>query len=66
VNRFLKPARHFAYDTLRYKRPKLFFLSEKLRESIDRKIEKELKTVNPDIFKTDRKYVLIVLDKNPA
>ncbi len=66
VNRFLKPARHFAYEKLRYKLPKLFYLSAKLRESIDRKIEKELKTVNPEIFKTDRKYVLIVLDKLPA
>ncbi len=63
VNRFLLPVKHFAFEKLRYKRPRLFYLSGRLREYIDRKIEKEIKTVNPEVFRKERKYMLIVLEK---
>lgn len=64
VNRFLIPAKHFAYEKFRFKSPKLFYLSERLRKSVDKKFEKETKTVNPEEFMKGRKYIFFVLEKN--
>ena len=64
VNRFLLPLKQFAYEKLRYKMPKLYYLSDRLRAVVDKKIEKETKTVNPNVFIKERKYMLIVLKKN--
>jgi len=63
VQRFLLPVKHFAYEKLRFKKPKLYYLTTKLRASIDKKVEKETKTVDPEVFIKERKYMLIVLDK---
>lgn len=66
VNRFLLPLKHFAYEKLRYKKPKLYYLSERLRGTVDKKIEKETKTVSSTWFKENRKYMLFVLEKKVA
>jgi cyclopropane fatty-acyl-phospholipid synthase-like methyltransferase len=63
VDRFFMPIKQFTFEKLKIKKPKLFFLSERLRASIDQKIEKETKTINPEVFLKDRKYVLLVLEK---
>ena len=66
VNRFLLPLKQFAYEKLRYKKPKLYYLSGKLRKFVDKKVEKEIKTVNPSSFLKERKYMLIVLEKKTS
>ncbi len=66
VDRFLSPVKQFAYEKLRYKSPKLFYLSSRIRSSIDKKIQKETKTVNPAEFLKERKYMLLVLEKTSA
>lgn len=63
VNRFLMPLKQFAYEKLRYKKPKIFYLTSRLRELVDKKIEKESNTVTPSIFLKERKYMFFVLQK---
>ncbi|NND95351.1 MAG: methyltransferase domain-containing protein [Flavobacteriales bacterium] len=64
VNRILLPVKHFAYEKLRYKSPRIFYLSRKVRESVDKKFEKERKTIDPAVFQKERKYILMVLEKS--
>ena len=64
VERFLLPLKSFAYNKLRIKKPKLYYLAKKLRDSIDKKVNKEISVVNPSIFEKERKYMFIVLEKN--
>ena len=66
VKRFLYPFKHYAYEKLRFKKPKLYYLSDKIRKSIDKKIEKEMRNVDPSIFAKERKYMFFVLDKNKS
>lgn len=63
VKRFLDPVKHYAYEKLRFKKPKLYFMTEGLRGSIDQKIEKETKLISPEWFLNNREYRLIVLEK---
>lgn len=63
VNRFLLPLKHFTYEKLRFKLPKFYYLSEQIRSSIDAKIEREIRTVDPDVFRKERRYMMIVLDR---
>jgi len=62
--RFLIPLKHYGYEKLRYKRPGLFYLSRKLRDSIDRKLEKESASLNPEMFRNEKRYMLFVLRKS--
>ena len=63
VNRFLLPLKQFAYEKLRYKQPKLYYLSQRLRAFIDRAMVKQVNVVDPIAFKSNRKYMLFVLEK---
>lgn len=63
VKRILEPAKHFAYEKLRYKKPRLFYLSNRLRAKIDKKVLKEARTVDPEVFVREREYCLFVLQK---
>gem|GEM_PF-1775022 len=63
ANRFLLPLKQFAYEKLRYKQPKLYYLSQRLREFIDRAMVKEVNVVDPIAFKNSRKYMIFVLLK---
>ncbi len=63
LQRIVFPAKHLAYEKLRYKQPKLYYLSRRIREGIDKKLGKESRTVNPEIFRQERQYMLVVLEK---
>ncbi len=63
AERFLIPLRHFAYEKLRYKKAWLYFLSSNIRESVNAKIDKELKAVDPELFGKEKRYLFFVLEK---
>ena len=63
ATRFLFPLKHFAFEKLRFKRPKLFFMTQKLRDSVDQKIEKEMASIDFLKFQKEKKYMLFVLEK---
>ncbi len=63
IERFLLPLRHYAYEKLRYKQAWLFYLSERIRNSIDAKIDKERRSVDPALFVTQKRYMFFVLEK---
>ena len=63
ARRFLLPLKHFAFEKLRFKRPKLFFMTQKLRDSVDQKIEKEMASIDFLKFQKEKKYMLFVLEK---
>jgi hypothetical protein len=64
VERFLKPIKHFAYEKLRYKKPKLYYMTTSLRESIDLKINKEVAAIDPNMFLREKKYMMFVLERD--
>jgi len=64
LQRIVFPAKRLAYEKLRYKRPKLYYLSRRIREGIDKKLKKECRTVNPEIFERERQYRLLVFEKS--
>jgi hypothetical protein len=64
IERFLLPLKHYAYEKLRYKLAWLFYLSERIRNSIDAKIKKERRSVDPVLFVSQKRYMLFVLEKN--
>lgn len=64
VERFLLPVKHFAFEVFRYKKPKLYYLTSRLRESIDNKINKERASIDVEMFKNEKKYMFFVLEKN--
>jgi SAM-dependent methyltransferase len=63
AQRFLLPIKHFAFEKLRYKKAWLYFLTEDLQKSIDKKINKELNSINPEIFFKEKSYKLLVIEK---
>jgi SAM-dependent methyltransferase len=62
--RFLMPVKHFAYEKLRFKKGWLYYLTRKVRNYIDAKIEKERASIDPVKFTSEKKYILFVLEKN--
>jgi len=62
-NRILIPIKHYAYEKLRYKKAWLYYLTEKLRVSIDKKIVKENASIDPEQFVNEKKYMFFVLEK---
>lgn len=63
LERFLNPVKHFAYEKLRYKKAWLYYLTGRLRESIEKKIVKEQASIDPNKFANEKKYILFVLEK---
>ena len=63
LERFLLPLKYFAFEKLRYKKAWLFYLTTKLRESIEHKINKESAAISVDKFLNEKKYMLFVLEK---
>jgi len=63
VERFLKPLKHFAFEKLRYKKPWLYYLTNDLRGSIDKKIIKQHASIDPEMFLREKKYMLYVLER---
>jgi cyclopropane fatty-acyl-phospholipid synthase-like methyltransferase len=63
VERFFIPLKHFAFERLRFKKPWLYYLTGKIRESIERKIDKEMAAIDSSKFIDEKKYLLFVLEK---
>ena len=63
IERFLLPLKHFGYEKLRFKKPALYYLSQKVRDSVDKKIAKEGASIDPEKFIKEKKYLLFVLEK---
>lgn len=63
ATRFLLPVKHFALEKFRYKKAWLYFLSEKLREAVSTKMDKELMSIDPERFRREKKYLMLVLRK---
>lgn len=64
LDRLLFPIKHFAYEKFRYKSPKLYYMSGKLRKYIDNKIKKESASIDPELFIKEKVYMFYVLEKN--
>jgi cyclopropane fatty-acyl-phospholipid synthase-like methyltransferase len=62
ASRFLMPLKHFAFEKLRYKKPWLYFLTSSLRTKAEEKMKRELMAVDPELFLSEKKYVLLVLE----
>jgi len=63
AERFLKPVKHFALEKFRFKKPWLYFMTSDLHERIDKKLEKELSAIDPELFKKEKRYMMYVLKK---
>ena len=63
AQRFLLPVKDLALEKLRYKKGWLYYLIGDLRDSISKKITKELAAVDPEKFIAEKKYMLFVLEK---
>lgn len=63
AERFLIPIKHFAFEKLRFKKPKLFFMTKDIREKLDAKLIKETAAINPEMFLKEKKYMMFVLEK---
>lgn len=63
AERFLLPIKHFAFEKLRFKKPKLFYMTKYLRAKIEAKISRETSSINPEMFIHEKKYLLFVLEK---
>ena len=63
LERFLLPIKHFFYEKLRFKRAWLYYLTERLRGSIEKKFAKEQASIDPTKFGLEKKYMLFVLEK---
>ncbi len=63
ATRFLIPAMELAYAKLHYKKGWLYYLTQEFRDSISKKIDKELASIDPDKFVAEKKYLLFVLKK---
>jgi hypothetical protein len=63
LERFVLPIKHFFYEKLRFKRAWLYYLTERLRGSIEKKFVKEQASIDPTKFGREKKYMLFVLEK---
>ena len=63
LERFVMPVKHFGYEKLRFKKAWLYYLTQPLRESIEKKIVKEQASIDPKKFANEKKYILFVLEK---
>ncbi len=63
VDRILLPVKHYAFEKLRYKKPFWHYFSLRFQEGIDRKVQKELASIDPAKFMDEKKYLLFVLEK---
>jgi len=63
AERFLMPLKHFGYEKLRFKKPWLYYMTNRLRESVDNKIIKEAAAIDPSRFINEKRYMFFVLEK---
>lgn len=63
VDRILLPLKHYGYEKLRFKKPGLYYLSGRVRDSIDRKFDREAAASDPARFLSEKRYMFFVLAK---
>ena len=63
ANRFLVPVTHYTCGKLRYKKVWIYYLVRDFKDSVNRKINKDLASVDPDKFANEKKYILFVLER---
>lgn len=63
ANRFLLPLTHYGFEKIRFKKAWIYYLIQDLKETINKKINKELASVDPEKFAAEKKYILFVLEK---
>lgn len=64
ANRFLLPITHYAFEKIRFKKAWIYYMIQDLKDYINKKINKELASVNPDKFASEKRYILFVLERN--
>ncbi len=64
AKRFLQPVIHYAFEKLRYKKAWIYYLTQDLKDSINKKVNKELASIDPEKFASEKKYLLFVLERN--
>ncbi|HEY5590952.1 MAG TPA: class I SAM-dependent methyltransferase [Paludibacter sp.] len=64
ATRFLLPVMHYAFEKLRFKKAWIYYLIQDMKDSITKKINKELASVDPEKFANEKKYILFVLERN--
>lgn len=63
ADRFLFPLKHFGEEKLRFKAPFWYSLSQEIRDGIQQKIDREMASVDPELFLSEKIYKIIVLEK---
>lgn len=63
AERFLLPVKELGLGKLQAKKPWLHYMLKDLTGSLDGKIEKELASVDPEVFDKEKQYVLVVMKK---
>lgn len=62
--RFMEPLALFAQEKIKFKQPWLYFLTKDFQGDIAKKAQKELASVDPVKFVSEKKYMFYVLEKN--
>jgi cyclopropane fatty-acyl-phospholipid synthase-like methyltransferase len=63
VQRFFLPVKHFAFEKLRFKSPKIFYMTQIFQEKINAKITKELASIDTEQFQNEKGYFLFTLER---
>jgi cyclopropane fatty-acyl-phospholipid synthase-like methyltransferase len=63
AERFMLPLTHFAFEKLRFKKAWLYYFIQDFKFSVEKKMTKELASVDPVKFVNEKKYMLLVLRK---
>jgi SAM-dependent methyltransferase len=62
-NNILKPVKDFAFEKLNKKQPGVNYILQNILKTLSHKLDKNLDVVNPETFATNKKYVLLVLER---
>ena len=62
-NNILKPVKDFAFEKLNKKQPGVNYILQNIMKTLSHKLDKSLDVVNPETFATNKKYVLMVLER---
>lgn len=62
-NNIFKPVKDFAFEKLNKKQPGVNYILQNIMKSLSHKLDKSLDVVNPETFATNKKYVLMVLER---
>ncbi len=63
AQRFVYPAYRFLLAKIRRKAPVLHYIFEEFFESVDAKLQRNLKTIDPEHFFSNKRYLLLVIEK---